>query len=144
MLSPREEQILREQIRDNTPMRVVGGPTSTAQPGDREFGRQINEQLEKLPKMKPVNLNENPELEYKLRKVMKKGEKLGEFFSRTGLGLAQIMSMSDSEIRSFVAIAEENNRESGFVVPARGSAEAASTSRLRTVVDTFMGVVRGE
>ena len=56
MLSPREEQILREQIRDNMPMRVVGGPTSTAQPGDREFGRQYNEQLEKLPKMKPVNL----------------------------------------------------------------------------------------
>ena len=53
------------------------------------------------------------------------------------------MSISDSKI-NFVAIAEENNRESGFVVPVRGSAEAASTSRLRTVVDTFMGVVRGE
>jgi hypothetical protein len=46
---------------------------------------------------------------------MRKGELLTQFYARTGLGRAQIATMSKDQITAFVAQADRNNAEEGVV-----------------------------
>lgn len=147
MFSPREEQLLREQIRDNTPMQVIGGPTTTTHPNQRAGHRQLDKELKNLPKLATTSVNgrddvtpdglaRNYHLENRAKKFMLKGEQLGEFYSRTGLGVAQLVSMSDAEIRRHIELTARNNAEEGFKVPSRGGAEAGYVAPPVTVIDT--------
>lgn len=53
-------------------------------------------------KMKAVDPNEDEEVEARVRHCLGRGEKLGQFYSRTGLSRSQILAMSKAEISAFV------------------------------------------
>lgn len=114
MLNETEEQSLRKIVKDNSPMRPVN------QIIDRQMtvGQYIGGLLKSLRPMpvvagasdaapvdnRPIRttVGEDTELLVKTEHVRKKGEKLMQFFARTGLGAAQIRPMSKGEITRFV------------------------------------------
>ena len=58
--------------------------------------------LEHDPKMAAYDLNNDPEIVARVKHILLPGEKLGQFYARLGLGRAQIMTMSRSEISDWV------------------------------------------
>lgn len=62
----------------------------------------VGRMIRSAAKMKVVDPNEDEDVEKRVRHCLGRGEKLGQFYSRTGLGRAQILAMSRSEISAFV------------------------------------------
>jgi hypothetical protein len=153
-LTPREEALLRDQIIDKTPLRVVAGPTrdTTHHPNERNDHR-LDEAM-KLPKMAKTDLNDpeaialdgrtrNYEITYRVKKFALKGEALGEFFCRTGLSLAGLRTMTDDQIKRHIALVAENDANEGFKVPPRGKQDVqVSGGIIQTLVDTYHGLIR--
>ena len=86
---------------------------------------------------KPVahDINTDAEIEKRVAHVLKRGEKLGQFYSRTLLGRAAILTMSKEEITRAVALAEANRAEEPLPPP-----ELFEPKRLParfTLLDTF-------
>lgn len=62
-------------------------------------------------------LPDEEEIIVRVRHTMRAGEPLVAWFARVGLGRAQILTMSKSEITAFVAQADANNAASSIPVP---------------------------
>src|SRR5579871_3025893 len=100
MLSAVEEAFLRQQIRNNTPMSVVNPqPAQTESAAEQ---RILEKQINSLPKMQVSDPNQDWGIINLVSHVMRKNEKLMEFYARVGLSRAQIATMSKSEISKFV------------------------------------------
>jgi hypothetical protein len=124
MLTAREEQILREVARDNTPMQVVnpGGGQGNSGETFHEEGKHLERLIQRNVETPRTTTGMREDGKYLLagedeivRRVghtMKRGEQLIQWFARVGLGKAQILSMSKSDITKFVEQAERNNLES--------------------------------
>jgi hypothetical protein len=100
MLTEREEQILREQIRNNTPMPSMN---EVRQPlGYQPLVTPLEiERWMKAPKLQPVSLNDDQLVKDKLRGAGFKGQP-GEFYSRVGIGRAELIRMSHDQIRAAI------------------------------------------
>jgi hypothetical protein len=98
--------------RNSNPASPDPGP----QPGYHEFMVAMIDRAKRTP-IKEVD-QEDPEIISKVRHTMLPKEKLMEWFSRVGLGKAQIMAgMSKRDISRFVEQAERNRAEEDTVSP---------------------------
>jgi hypothetical protein len=113
MLTPQEEKVLRQVARERTPMqRPHMAPQS-----EPNVGKYLEGELRRCGSRLPtVNANEDFKVIGKVQHAMRKGEQLMEFYSRTGLGRAQLLVMSKDEISRAVTLADERNAEDGFSV----------------------------
>jgi hypothetical protein len=62
-------------------------------------------------------LGDNLELLEKTAHVRRKGETLGQFFSRGGCGKAQILAWSPAQIAAYMKVVEENAKNDPVLVP---------------------------
>jgi hypothetical protein len=112
MLTPAEEATLKRLAAEHTPMSRPAVDLRKAQQPDT--GDYLQRELARCEKIVTVNAEEDFTVINRLRdaNVLGKKERLMEFFSRTGLGRAQLLSMSKSAIQSFVRQAEANTADS--------------------------------
>jgi hypothetical protein len=85
-------------------------PSEKGQNGEHEFLARMVEKAQASP-LKIISFDDATDVVAKVCHVLNPGEKLGEFYSRTGLGKSQAMLMSRDEITAFVIRATENARE---------------------------------
>jgi hypothetical protein len=78
------------------------------QPAESQILGELTRRYRAMEKMKPID-NEDPEVISRVKHVLLKKEKLMSFYARTGLGKAQIMTMSGVEIARFVETATANS-----------------------------------
>ena len=109
-LTATEEAALRLLARDN-PLPLARPAVQYREAPAVGWGDLIDRALAK-GKMWVQNWDEDWEVLNRVKHVMKKGEKLGQFYSRTCLGRASILRMTKDEITQAVALAEKNNLES--------------------------------
>lgn len=114
MFTSQEEIVLRRIVQENTPLSrpiIDHGKTHNPVSGD-----YLTRELARCTPIHTVNPEEDYAVINKLRDaaVLKHGERLMEFFARTGLGRAQLLAMSIKEIQNFVRQAEANNAADGF------------------------------
>jgi hypothetical protein len=106
-LTAQEEQFLRKQIRDSSPMVSV----NPVPPPSREFVAvppSLLESWRNAPKLQPADLNVDNLVQDKLRCAGFKGSP-GEFYSRIGVGRAELVKMSHSDIRAAIERARERD-----------------------------------
>jgi hypothetical protein len=109
MLSEHEEQVLRRIARENMPLPRQQAPTNT-NPGPST----ANYIAEQMRRCKPA-ADTDPNLDYAVISiltragVLKKGDKLTQFYARTGIGPSRLRLMSAAEIRRAVELADERN-----------------------------------
>jgi len=106
MLNQREESFLRKLFRESLPMFEPTQPLPTQRV--EEIDDMISKSLQR-GRLTTLSLEDNHSAISRVAHVMRKGEKFGEFLSRTGLGVAQMFTMTKDEITAFVAVAEANN-----------------------------------
>ena len=70
------------------------------------FRKMVDEAASKL--RVDVSINDDEEITARVSHTMLRGERLGEWFARVGLGKSQILLMSKGEIREFVALTANN------------------------------------
>jgi hypothetical protein len=80
--------------------------------------------ISKIKKMQTIDPNDDYSVRHRVEHVMQKNEKLMEFYSRTGLGKAQILQMNKAEITRAVELADARNAEDGFQVTRVAKQEA--------------------
>src|SRR5579872_2853187 len=95
------------------PMPIEGGNLAMARVIDRAVAAgpmtYVGNHVPKSRNGKPVRwAGEDPELLERTKHVRLKGERMSQFFSRVGLGAAQIRTMSAVEISRFVDVASQN------------------------------------
>jgi hypothetical protein len=108
-LTQQEEDFIRRQHRDNSPMQSVNG---VPQP-QRDFLSLPVATLDAWknePKMAPKDLNEDPLVESRLRDAGFNG-KPGEFYSKVGLSRAQVLSMNKQDLRAAIEAAARREPE---------------------------------
>ena len=81
-----------------------GSPGQTPQKDSGRLARAIADA--KVTPIKTVDLNDDPEMLALVAHVLKPGETLGEFYSRTGLSKSQAALMSKAEILGFCLTVE--------------------------------------
>jgi hypothetical protein len=117
MFSSHEEQTLRRLVAEHTPLPKP--ITDLGKVHNPATGDYLTRELARCKPIQSVNPEEDYATINKLRDagVLKKGEKVMEFFARTGLGRAQLLSMNKMEIQDFVLQAEANNATDGIQPP---------------------------
>jgi hypothetical protein len=128
MLSELEEQLLRTDLKNRTPMSPVN---PGAVDNQMTLGQHIQRLMAKVFPMpivagqpEPATDNrtirpvaaEEPELLARTKKFRRPKETMMQFHARTGLGAAQIRGMSQREIENFLAVVEQNDERAA--VPA--------------------------
>ena len=100
MLNEKEEQFLRRQIQENTPLQPVN-----PMPPPTGFVPLVPdakiEQWKTEPKMRQVDLNKDDELQKKIKAAGFDG-KPGEFYSSVGLSREQALAMSKPDLRTAI------------------------------------------
>ena len=97
--------------------------------------KRLWDSLTSLPKLQVCDPNEDHAVIGRVQHVMLKNEKLMQFYSRTGLGRAQILQMTRDQITNFVERAETNRRnEVAMPPPAIAAPQTVPAPR---VVDTW-------
>jgi hypothetical protein len=96
---------------------VVAGPNHMNEPSIGQTFGPIIDAYRNAPRLKPVDLNDDPSVLGRIKHVLKPKEKLLEFYARTGLGKSQLMTMSRDEIKCFVAQAEANRKQEPLPPP---------------------------
>ena len=112
-LNEQEEGILRRLARENTPLArptVTHGyrPVDTSATLD-----EMSKSSARRGKMAVVDPNDDSAVTSKLERagVLRKNEKLGQFYARVGLSRPQIVAMSPGDIARFVEVRESNAAE---------------------------------
>jgi len=114
MLTEREEQTLKQLARDHTPLAKPSTPlVSPAQP----IGDYLAREMEKARKIEPQNPEQDYAVRDRIKHVLRKNEKIMEFFARVGLSRPQILAMGHAEISKFVEQADLRNAAEGLAVP---------------------------
>lgn len=122
MLTPQEENLLKDLARKNAPLQVVNpGPTSDSQMSTGQYvASLIRKWTSPLPIIAGANsdtidnrlrrsyVGEDDELLARTSHVRRRKETMLQFYARVGLGAAQILTMTKSEITHFVSVAEQN------------------------------------
>jgi hypothetical protein len=107
MLTPQEENVLRQLAKDNTPLARPAQDT-----GFRAVSRDdtLDRKVKNVAKMKVNDLSDDFAVTSKLERagVLRRNEKPGQFYARTGLGRASILEWSPGEIKRFVEVREAN------------------------------------
>lgn len=115
MLSPTEEGFLRRFIKERTPLSPTPAPAPPA-PNGAPVGAVVKDALGKLPttKMAVADINDDVEVRLRVQHTMRNGgplvggEKLSQWYARTGLSRAQVLTMTKAEITAFVKAREDN------------------------------------
>jgi hypothetical protein len=89
---------------------AFGGHRNTIQTGAPQFMARLIQRARET-KVVTLDLDNDPETRNRLRHVLGRHEKLGQFFARTGLAKSQIAQMSKSEITAFVSLAAERAKD---------------------------------
>src|SRR5258708_23791419 len=110
MITPGEENFLRRFIREHTPMAVSPGPPV---PPPRDFSNdaQIDAQIDRMSKLKAVDADDDHEMKMRVGHTLRPGEKLGQWYARTGLGRVQALAMTKDEITRFVELRDADNTD---------------------------------
>ncbi|MFZ0820034.1 MAG: hypothetical protein WAM91_08180 [Candidatus Acidiferrales bacterium] len=105
MLSPNEEAILRKIAQEKMPSKVMN-PSCTTGFGPYPSGPTIPEKLMQLPKMRVSDLNDDPEIEVRLRSadVLEPGQKPGHIYA-LGVSRREILTLSTSALKVRVVAA---------------------------------------
>lgn len=101
------ESVLRGLIRDSTPMAVTNPGAHVAMRDSLPATVSLQERaaLEKLPKMQPVDMNDDAYAEAKLRDAGLEGKKLGEIYA-LGITRRQIVALPAAELAALVRAQE--------------------------------------
>jgi hypothetical protein len=112
-LTPKEEQFLKQMVKDHTPAVVVNPqPHKNFETIVRDDRIADDAALgRKDPKMKPVSLEDDGEWLRRVRHTVLKNEKLGQWVARTMLPRAQCFSMSREEIQRWVDASAERSED---------------------------------
>ncbi len=108
MLTTQEENALKRLAQELTPTPVLNPENTGWQPRGPSLSQMTEASLRRCPQMKVIDPNTDHAVEHRIKHVLRTNEKLMEFYSRVGLGRAQILSMSKEEISLFVENAERN------------------------------------
>jgi hypothetical protein len=114
-LTPQEESVLKRLAQENMPLARPSTPPARQQGFSLE--NYLVAQFKKLKKMVMVNPNEDWGVIGRVKHTFKQGELLSQWYARTGLGRAQLLTMSKDQITRFVATAEENFERDGIREP---------------------------
>jgi hypothetical protein len=136
MLTPQEEVVLRRLAQEHRPM--TRPPVKYVEQPVVNMDAWLQRELAKCEKLRPMDAEQDWTVINALRSagVLGKREKLMEFFSRTGIGRAQVLTMSKDELKKAVALADERNANEGGYRPQTFSAPQSrpATSQMRTAV----------
>jgi hypothetical protein len=118
-LTPQEEQVLRQLVRDSTPMKKPD-VTLGFQPREDNF---VDRQLNHLPKMQPQSINDDPIVTSRLRAagVLHGDQTPGTIYSLGGVSRLQILTLSADALRSVVETARANAEQEGVREPKQTS-----------------------
>jgi hypothetical protein len=113
MLTPQEENVLKEIARNNTPLARPTVKHGYVRVNTSATLDEMAKASARRGKMQVQDLNDDSAVMSKLERagVLRKNEKLGQFYARTGLGRASILEWSPGEIKRFVEVREENAAE---------------------------------
>ena len=109
---------------------------SEINPQHLSFGQVLGRIIaayKRAPKMQAVDPNSDPETIERVRHVLRPKEKLLEFFARTGLGKAQVATMTRSQITRFVEQVERNKANE----PSTAHFEPRGVPRTITITDAI-------
>lgn len=120
--------------------RVPAGPDPKLMTESQAIG-MLTRLYRTAPKMRVASADDDPEMHDRIRHILKQGEKLGEFYARTGLGRSQALLMSCDQILEFVEQAEKNRVEEGS--PPATVWEPRRPPK-QFFLDTFEGLMGGE
>ena len=73
--------------------------------------REMEKVTGRIPQYNP---NKNDELLARVKHVLKKGERLMEFYARTSIGPCDIMSLSKDELKRRVELCDQNQHDAGL------------------------------
>jgi hypothetical protein len=109
MLTPQEEVVLRRLAQEHTPM--TRPPVKYTEQPVVDTDAWLRREFAKCEKLRPIDAEQDWAVINALRSagVLGKKEKVMEFFSRTGIGRAQVLTMSKDELKKAVALADERN-----------------------------------
>jgi|SRR5215469_12929651 len=117
MFSASEEQTLKRLAAENTPMsRPAVDHSKIHNPPTGDF---LARELARCKPAANVDPEQDWEVKNKLRSagVLRQNERVMQFFARTGIGRAQILSFSKDELRKAVALADARNASEGDFEP---------------------------
>jgi hypothetical protein len=139
MLTPQEESVLRRIVQEHTPM--TRPPVKHGQQPVVDTDAWLQREFAKCEKLRPVNPEEDWPVINRLRDagVLKKGEKVMEFFARTLIGRAQVLTMSKDELKNAVALADERNANDGGYRPPQTFSEPQARPAARRVPIVMVG-----
>jgi hypothetical protein len=136
MLTPQEEVVLRRLAQEHTPMTRL--PVKHTEQPIVDTDAWLRREFAKCEKLRPMDAEQDWTVINTLRSagVLGKREKVMEFFSRTGIGRAQVLTMSKDELRKAVALADERNANEGGYRPQTFSDPQSrpAASQMRTAV----------
>jgi len=89
---------------------TVAGPDPREMTEAQLLGR-IASAYKAAPRMRAVDLNDDPSVLARIKHVLKPNEKLLQFFARTGLGRTQALTMTRAEVSQFVEQVERNRQQ---------------------------------
>jgi hypothetical protein len=106
---------LEKFLQSRPPVGFTGAPPVN-RGGIQSFLNMI-EAWKKSPKARVADPNNDPAFESRIAHVLKPGERIMQFVSRTFLGRTQALAMTRAEISNFVAEAEIRRVEEGSLEP---------------------------
>jgi len=148
MLTVKEEVQVQKLLRDSAPMPVMNpnhGVDNTTSYDEGQYMARLMRNLKPLRVLAgnplgPVDgripqqfLGEDESILKKISHVIRKGEKLMQFFSRVGLSLSQSRTMSKNEISRFVQQSEAN----AMAEPDKNFFEPRPLPNKITIVDSW-------
>jgi len=138
MFSPHEEQTLKRLAAENTPLsRPVVDHNKSHHPATGDF---LAREFAKCTRIETIDPEQDYEVINILRSagVLQKGERVMEFFARTGIGRAQILTMTKDEIKKAVTLADKRNAEDGGFQPPKTFTEAQLRPAPRTAPSAIL------
>jgi hypothetical protein len=124
MLTPHEESVFKEWVKNHTPLQRPQTQVKQVERSVESVTRWVDQMFARCGgKMKTQNINEDNEVESRVKHTMLKNERLGEWYARTLIGKAQVLTMSKAEITRAVELANARNAEDGFEVQTIRKAE---------------------
>jgi len=111
-------------------------------PHDRQMGiaqaiGDITRRYRESGKPKAYDPNDDPEIIARIKHTMKPNEKLMQWFARTMIGRASILSMTKAEITAAVARSEENAKHDWAKEPTRVVYADPPLKPTHPIVDTW-------
>jgi len=133
-----QEQTLKRLVAENTPLpRPVVDHNKSHHPSTGDF---LAREFAKCTRIETIDPEQDYQVINILRSagVLQKGEKLMQFFARTGIGRAQILTMSKDDLRKAVALADQRNAEDGGFQPPKAFTEAQLRPAPRTAPSAIL------